>query len=94
MHYLWAGIEAFETMKGIQSKKKQRQKTSSESEKKRQHRAAFMLNDTEHSIIEQYLQKYKITNRSGWYRRTILSHVWKVMEEDYPTLFNENEMRR
>ncbi len=61
---------------------------------KRERRVAFMLNDTEYNAIEQYLRKYKITNRSNWYRSTILSHIWKMMEEDYPTLFNENEMRR
>jgi hypothetical protein len=25
---------------------------------------------------------------------TILTHVFRVMGEDHPTLFNENEMRR
>ncbi|MDR1339657.1 MAG: hypothetical protein LBK58_06360 [Prevotellaceae bacterium] len=81
-------------MKGKEPEKEQQQETSPGSEIKRTHRIAFMLNDTELGIIEQYLQKYRITNRSSWYRRTILSHIWKVMEEDYPTLFNENEMRR
>ncbi|MDR1224635.1 MAG: hypothetical protein LBL07_17420 [Tannerella sp.] len=61
---------------------------------KREHRIAFMLNDTEYNAIEQYLRKYKITNKSNWYRRTILTHIWKIMRDDYPTLFNENEMRR
>ena len=41
-----------------------------------------------------YLKKYKITNRSRWYRETIIGHVLKSMEQDYPTLFEENEMRR
>ncbi len=41
-----------------------------------------------------YLKKYKITNRSRWFRETVLNHVLKNMEQDYPTLFEENEMRR
>ncbi|MDR1380185.1 MAG: hypothetical protein LBJ47_01755 [Tannerella sp.] len=75
-------------------KDRQPQKKTPENTAKRERRVSFMLNDTEHDAIERYLQKYKITNRSNWYRRTILSHIWKIMEEDYPTLFNENEMRR
>jgi hypothetical protein len=74
-------------MKEKQSKKKK-------NDAKREHRIVFMLNDMEHNAIVRYLSKYKITNKSNWYRSTILTHVWKMMEEDYPTLFNENEMRR
>ncbi|MDR0699200.1 MAG: hypothetical protein LBG28_08300 [Tannerella sp.] len=82
-------------MKEKQSGKSRRQqKKLPKKDGKREHRVAFMLNDTEYNAIERHLRKYKITNKSKWYRRTILSHIWKVMEEDYPTLFNENEMRR
>jgi hypothetical protein len=95
MHYLWGGIEALETMKEKQSEKSRRQqKKLPKKGAGREHRVAFMLNDTEYNAIERYLRKYKIMNKSNWYRRTILSHIWRVMEEDYPTLFNENEMRR
>jgi hypothetical protein len=60
----------------------------------RSNRISFMLNDEEHKTIENYLIKYKITNRSRWYRETVLSHILKILEQDYPTLFGENEMRR
>ena len=84
-----------ETMKERQlAKGRQLKKKLPKNDAKREHRIAFMLNDTEHDAIERYLRKYKITNKSNWYRSTILAHVWKIMEEDYPTLFNENEMRR
>ncbi|MDR0575887.1 MAG: hypothetical protein LBG96_18000 [Tannerella sp.] len=75
-------------------KGRQKKKGLSKNDAKREHRIAFMLNDTEYNAIERYLHKYKITNKSNWYRTTILAHIWKIMEEDYPTLFNENEMRR
>ena len=60
----------------------------------RSNRISFMLNEEEYKTIESYLTKYKISNRSRWYRETILSHILKVLEKDYPTLFGENEMRR
>lgn len=60
----------------------------------RVHKVTFMLNDDEQKAVERYLARYKIINKSRWYRETILSHILKTLEEDYPTLFNENEMRR
>ena len=51
----------------------------------RVHKVTFMLNDDEQKAVERYLARY---------RETILSHILKTLEEDYPTLFNENEMRR
>ena len=81
-------------MKEKQSKGKQQKETLPQKSEIREHRVSFMLNDTEYNAIERYLRKYKINNKSNWYRRTILAHIWKVMEEDYPTLFGENEIRR
>ena len=60
----------------------------------RVHRVAFNLNNDEYRMVERYLNKYEISNKSRWYRETILFHVLKILEEDYPTLFKENEMRR
>ena len=53
-----------------------------------------MLNDDEYKTVQRYLDKYRIANKSRWYRETILSHIMRTLEEDYPTLFNENEMIR
>ena len=64
------------------------------SELKRNKRVSFLLNDEEHKLVSNYLAKYHILNRSRWYRETIISHVLKMLEQDYPTLFSENEMRR
>ncbi|MCD7930712.1 MAG: hypothetical protein LUE98_07370 [Tannerellaceae bacterium] len=60
----------------------------------RSHKVTFMLNDDEYKTIERYLERYKISNKSRWYRETVLSHILKTLEEDYPTLFKETEMRR
>ena len=48
----------------------------------------------EQQIVDRYLDKYKITNKSRWLRETILMFIHKNMEEDYPTLFGEHDMRR
>lgn len=54
----------------------------------------FSLNEKEYALIEAYIRKYRIENRSRWFRETIISFVLKNLEQDYPTLFDENEMRR
>ncbi|GGJ92883.1 hypothetical protein GCM10007084_15700 [Parabacteroides faecis] len=53
-----------------------------------------MLNEEEQKAVDRYLARYNIENKSRWYRETILSHILKTLEEDYPTLFKETEMRR
>ena len=60
----------------------------------RTYKVTFMLTEEEQKAVDRYLAKYKIMNKSRWYRETILSHILKTLEEDYPTLFAENEMRR
>ncbi|MDL2221502.1 hypothetical protein LJC35_02990 [Parabacteroides sp. OttesenSCG-928-N08] len=60
----------------------------------RANKVTFLLNDDEQRAIERYLERYKISNRSRWCRETIMTHIFRTLEEDYPTLFNENEMRR
>ena len=52
------------------------------------------MSDEEQQIVDRYLEKYKISNKSRWLRETILMFIYKNMEEDYPTLFGEHEMRR
>ena len=44
--------------------------------------------------VDDYLRKYKISNKSNWIRETLLAFIYKNIDEDYPTLFNEHDMRR
>ncbi len=74
--------------------KQEKKNSVPQPQRPRVHKVTFMLNDEEQKAVTRYLARYKIDNKSRWYRETILSHVLKIMEEDYPTLFNENEMRR
>ncbi len=61
---------------------------------KRQQHITCSLSDEEMQIVERYLNKYKIENKSRWLRETVLQFVYKNMQEDYPTLFGEHDMRR
>ena len=61
---------------------------------KRERRMSILLSEDEQMIVDRYLEKYKITNKSRWLRETILMFIHKNMEEDYPTLFGEHDMRR
>lgn len=63
-------------------------------EPKRQQRMVCLMSDEEQRIVDRYLEKYKISNKSRWLRETILMFIHKNMEEDYPTLFGEHDMRR
>ena len=63
-------------------------------EPKRTQRMTCLLSDDEQLIVDRYLEKYKISNKSRWFRETILMLIHKNMDEDYPTLFGEHDMRR
>ena len=63
-------------------------------EPKRTQRMTCLLSDDEQLIVYRYLEKYKISNKSRWFRETILMFIHKNMDEDYPTLFGEHDMRR
>lgn len=52
------------------------------------------LNEKEYALICTYIKKYNIDNRSRWLRETVIAHILKNLDKDYPTLFAENEMRR
>ena len=60
---------------------------------KRDNKITLSLNDKELRVLEQFCKKYKITNRSRFLRETIMLAILKRFDEDYPTLFNEKEMR-
>ncbi len=68
-------------------KQKKTTPTPARTAKKREHRHTFMLNEDEEKAFERYLKKYRISNRSGLIRKTLMSHIIQRLEEDYPTLF-------
>lgn len=75
-------------------KSKEKYAKASGVEPKRQQRMVCFLSQEEQKTIDRYLEKYKITNKSRWMRETMLAFILKTMDEDYPTLFKEHDMRR
>ena len=57
-------------------------------------RMTFLVNPDEKRAIDNYLRKYRIDNRSRWMRETIMTFIIKNLAQDYPTLFDEQDMRR
>ena len=57
-------------------------------------RLTCLVSDDEMRIIDSYLRKYSIENKSRWMRETLLAFIHRNLESDYPTLFNEHDMRR
>jgi hypothetical protein len=51
------------------------------------------LNDPEYKVLEKYCIKYKITNRTRFIRESLMKIILTRMSEDYPSLFEEKEMR-
>ena len=76
-----------------QTVKKQAEKKSAPQKKPLIHRVSFMFNENEYRAFQGHLKKYKIKTKSKWLRTIVMTEVWKKMSEDYPTLFNEEEMR-
>ncbi|MBE6308845.1 MAG: hypothetical protein IJY98_05560 [Bacteroidaceae bacterium] len=68
--------------------------TTTRQQPTRHSRVVCLVSDEEMRIIDEYLKKYRITNKSNWMRETLLSFIYKSLETDYPTLFEEHDMRR
>ncbi len=60
----------------------------------RKQRMVCLMSEEEMQIVNRYLKRYQITNKARWLRETILAFIHQTMEEDYPTLFKEHDMRR
>ena len=63
-------------------------------EVKRPKKLTCFLSEEEAAFIDAYLRKNKITNRSRWMRETLLLFIYKDLNDNYPTLFDEHDMRR
>lgn len=60
----------------------------------RTHLITIALNEPEYKTLEKYCTQYKISNRSRFIREALLKSILtRMVEDDYPTLFGEKEMR-
>ncbi len=53
----------------------------------RTHRISFLLNDKEMDAVNRYVSRYKVQNKSRFYRETLIRAILKQFDEDAPTLF-------
>ena len=54
----------------------------------RVHKHVVSLNDIENKVLNRYLKKYNIKNKSKFIRETLITSILKKFEEDTPTLFD------
>ncbi|MEI8271866.1 MAG: hypothetical protein WCG08_04530 [Paludibacter sp.] len=52
------------------------------------HRQVFTLNDEENKVLNRYIVKYRIQNKSKFIREAVMLNILRKMEEDHPTLFD------
>jgi len=58
---------------------------------RRNNRLSLMLNNREMRALGIYCNRYRIKNKSGFLRETIMKAILKRFEEEHPSLWEENE---
>jgi hypothetical protein len=58
---------------------------------RRSNRLSLMLNNREMRALGVYCNRYRVKNKSGFLRETIMKAILKRFEEEHPTLWEENE---
>lgn len=54
----------------------------------RKNRISFLLNDKEMDAVNRYVKRYRVQNKSRFYRETLIRAILKQFDEDAPTLFD------
>jgi hypothetical protein len=60
---------------------------------KRINKKSILFNNRELEAIEGYCERFKIKNQSKFMREAIITEVLRKFDENYPTLFEESQMR-
>jgi len=60
---------------------------------KRINRKVINFNNKELTAIEVYCKKYRIDNRAQFMRETIISAVLKKFTDDYPSLWEDQQLK-
>jgi hypothetical protein len=58
---------------------------------RRNNRLSLMLNNRELRALGIYCNRYRVRNKSGFLRETIMKAILKRFEEEHPSLWEENE---
>lgn len=61
---------------------------------RRKHKKEILLNDYEVKALNNYCRKFKISNKSKVIRDALFAKVLKGFDDNYPTLFSDEEMQR
>lgn len=59
---------------------------------KRVNRQAILFNERELKAIDHYCSRFKVNNRSKFMREAIITEVLKKFEENYPTLWEDQQL--
>ncbi|MDR1129835.1 MAG: hypothetical protein LBK96_02515 [Prevotellaceae bacterium] len=62
-------------------------KKNLEQKPRRLHKHTVSFNEKEFRVIGQFVSKYKIKNKSKFFREAIIATILQKAEEDYPRLF-------
>ncbi|OFY61459.1 MAG: hypothetical protein A2Y71_06370 [Bacteroidetes bacterium RBG_13_42_15] len=62
-----------------------------EEQLKRINRFSVMLNDREMRALEIYCRRYRISNKSEFFRETIMKAILKRFDDEHPSLWEESE---
>lgn len=56
---------------------------------KRVNKKIILFNNLEWSAIENYCNKFRITNKTKFMRETIITEILKKFSDNYPSLFDD-----
>lgn len=70
----------------------QKHKDEENEKLKRRYRQNFLFNELELAAFNKFCKKYKIKNRSRFVRETVMTAILKKFDQDYPSLFDLNEL--
>jgi hypothetical protein len=62
-------------------------KRNLEQKPRRLHKHTLSFNEKEFRVIGQFVSKYKIKNKSKFFREAIITAILQKAEEDHPRLF-------
>lgn len=59
---------------------------------RRVNRQQIMFNEHEMNAINNYCKKFKVGNKSKFMREAIITEVLRKFEDNYPTLWEDNQL--
>ena len=70
-----------------------RSKKTKDPNLKREITQTIRFNSREQSAINQYCEKFKIRNRAKFMREAIITEILRRFDENYPTLWDDGQLR-